>query len=256
VTEESKHTNSPTPVPPEIRYVNLYASEAKIYTRKISGFYQKIRRYTGIPLILGFMLLPWFVIDGRPAVFFDLPAREFHVLWITFWPQDFMLLAWSLIIAAFSLFTVTVLLGRVYCGFTCPQTVWTLIFMSIEHFCEGDRNKRIKLDQQPWHREKILRKSAKHGLWLLVAFITGATFIGYFYPIRDLLLGFIPQRAESGLVYFNNPPVVAFWTLFFTGMTYLNAGCMTWIHSRFITTSSAVNIADRANRAIITRPTV
>ncbi len=211
---------------PGIRYVNLYESEDKIYTRKISGFFQSIRRYTGLPLIAGFLLLPWFVIDGRPAVLFDLPTRQFHVLWLTFWPQDFMLLAWLLIIAAFSLFTVTVLLGRVYCGFTCPQTVWTLMFISVEHFFEGDRNKQIKLDRQAWNTEKILRKGAKHGVWVLIAFITGVTFIGYFYPIRDLLLGLVPYRDSLGMVRIDAPPAAAFWTLFFAGMTYLNAGWM------------------------------
>ena len=210
----------------EIRYVNLYESEAKIYTRKISGFYQRIRRYTGLPLILGFLLLPWLSIDGNPAVLFDLAERKFHILGITFWPQDFMLLAWALIISAFALFTVTVLLGRVWCGFTCPQTVLTLMFISVEHFCEGDRNKRIKLDNQPWSTEKVLRKSTKHFLWVVIAFITGATFIGYFTPIRELLLGFIPHRAPDGFVYFDIHPAAAFWTLFFTGMTYLNAGWM------------------------------
>ncbi len=207
-----------------IRYVNLYEAEAKIYTRKISGFYQKIRRYTGLPLILGYLLIPWLMLDGNPAVLFDLPERKFHIFWLTFWPQDFMLLAWALIISAFTLFTVTVLLGRVWCGFTCPQTVWTLMFMAVEHFCEGDRNRRIKLDKQPWNTEKVLRKGAKHAIWVLIAFITGVTFIGYFMPIRELLLGFVPHRAESGLLVFGAPPVAIFWTLFFTLMTYLNAG--------------------------------
>ncbi len=131
-----------------VRYRKLYESEGRIYTRKISGFYQNIRRYTGLPLIIGFLLMPWLVIDGRPAMLFDLPERKFHILWMTFWPQDGMLLAWLLIIAAFTLFTVTVLVGRVWCGFTCPQTVWTLMFIWAEHFCEGDRNKMIKLDKQ------------------------------------------------------------------------------------------------------------
>ncbi|WP_187408477.1 cytochrome c oxidase accessory protein CcoG [Saccharophagus sp. K07] len=226
MSEDPKSGHAPDKKGDAIRYVNLYESESKIYTRKVSGFYQKIRRYTGLPLILGFLLLPWFTIDGRPAVLFDLAARKFHILTLTFWPQDFMLLAWALIISAFTLFTVTVLLGRVWCGFTCPQTVWTLMFISVEHLCEGDRNKRIKLDKQPWNLEKVLRKSSKHFLWVVIAFITGATFIGYFTPIRELLLGFVPHRAESGLVYFDIHPVAAFWTLFFTGMTYLNAGWM------------------------------
>ena len=210
----------------EIRYRNLYESEDKIYTRKISGFYQKLRQYTGLPLIAGYLLLPWIILDGRPAVLFDLPERKFHILWMTFWPQDFMLLAWLLIIAAFSLFTVTVLLGRVWCGFTCPQTVWTLMYMTVEHFCEGDRNKRIKLDKAPWSIEKFIRKASKHGIWLLIAFITGATFIGYFVPIRELLAGFIPYRDPFGMVTLDGHPAAIFWTLFFTGMTYMNAGWM------------------------------
>jgi len=208
----------------DIRYINLYESEQKVYTRKVTGFYQAIRRYTGLPLIAAYLLLPWFVIDGRPAILFDLPARQFHVFWVTFWPQDFMLLAGLLIISAFALFTVTVLLGRVWCGFTCPQTVWTLMFISIEHFFEGDRNKRIQLDTQGWSMNKLWRKGGKHSMWVLVAFITGVTFIGYFVPIRELLLGLVPFRDDYGMIRISAPPAAAFWTLFFTGMTYLNAG--------------------------------
>jgi len=210
--------------PESIRYVNLYESEGKVYTRKISGFYQSIRRYTCLPLILGYVLLPWLIMDGRPSILFDLPARKFHILWLTFWPQDFMLLAWLLIISAFALFTVTAMLGRVWCGFTCPQTVWSLMFMSVEHMCEGDRNKQIKLDKQGWSTNKVLRKGTKHFLWLLIAFITGVTFVGYFVPIRDLLSGLLPYRDEFGMLSIGAHPVAIFWTLFFTGMTYLNAG--------------------------------
>ncbi|MBR9908912.1 MAG: cytochrome c oxidase accessory protein CcoG [Gammaproteobacteria bacterium] len=209
---------------PEIRYRNLYEDTGKVYTRKVSGFFQKIRRYTGLPLIAGFLLMPWLVVDGRPAMLFDLPARKFHILWMTFWPQDGMLLAWLLIIAAFALFTVTVLVGRVWCGFTCPQTVWTLMYIWAEHFCEGDRNKRMKLDQQPWTTEKVLRKGSKHFLWVAIALITGLTFVGYFTPIRELILGFIPSLNESGMVTFDVHPVAAFWTFFFATATYVNAG--------------------------------
>lgn len=206
--------------------VDLYQASDKIYVRKIDGFYQNIRRYTGLPLLLGFVIMPWLTIDGRQAMFFDLPERKFHILWATFWPQDGMLLAWLLIIAAFSLFAITTLVGRVWCGFTCPQTVWTMMFMWAERICEGDRNKRIKLDNQPWNKEKLLRKSGKHGLWLAIAFITGITFVGYFTPVRELLLGFIPSRDADGLLAWGVHPAAAFWTLFFTGMTYLNAGWM------------------------------
>lgn len=208
----------------EIQYINLYDSDDKVYTRKVSGFFQAIRRYTGIPLLLGFVLLPWLVIDGRPAIWFDLPSRQFYVLWITFGPQDGMLLAWLLIISAFGLFAVTALFGRVWCGFTCPQTVWTLMFIWAEHACEGDRNKRIKLDQAPWSLEKVLRKSSKFSIWFLIAFITGATFVGYFYPIRELLLSFFPVMGESGGIYWSANGTVVFWTLLFTALTFMNAG--------------------------------
>jgi cytochrome c oxidase accessory protein FixG len=207
-----------------IRYVNLYESEEKVYIRKISGFYQSLRRYTGLPLMLGFLLMPWLMIDGRPAMLFDLPSRQFHILWVTFGPQDGLLLAFLLIISAFALFTVTAFLGRVWCGFTCPQTVWTLMFIWAEHFCEGDRNKRIKLDQSDWNVEKVIRKSGKYFLWFVISFITGLTFIGYFYPIRELLLAFVPT-IEAVQIEFGSITAV-FWTLFFTGMTYLNAGFM------------------------------
>jgi len=207
-----------------IRYVNLYESEGKVYIRKITGFYQSLRRYTGIPLLFGFLLMPWLIIDDRPAMFFDLSTRQFHILWVTFSPQDGMLLAGLLIIAAFSLFALTAFLGRVWCGFTCPQTVWTLMFIWVEHLCEGDRNKRIKLDKSDWSVEKTIRKSGKYSLWFLISFVTGLTFIGYFFPIRELLLNFVPYYSDSGLLTFGDNVTAIFWTLFFTGMTLMNAG--------------------------------
>lgn len=199
----------------EIRYVNLYEAADKIYTRRITGFYQRLRRYTGIPLLLGYLLMPWLVIDGRPAMLFDLPERKFHILSLTFWPHDGMLLAFLLIIAAFALFTVTVLVGRVWCGFTCPQTVWTQMFIWAEHFCQGDRNKRMKLDAGPWNAEKILRKTGTHTIWLAISLITALTFVGYFFPIRGLIYD---------LVTFQSDLAPAFWVVFFAGATYMNAG--------------------------------
>jgi cytochrome c oxidase accessory protein FixG len=207
-----------------IKTIDLYESEDKVYVRRVKGFYQRIRRFTGIPLALIFLTLPWLQIDGRASVFFDLPQRQFYVLWVTFGPQDGMLLGWLLIIAAFALFTVTALFGRIWCGFTCPQTVWTLIFIWVEHYCEGDRNKRIKLDNDPWSGEKILRKGIKYLVWLLISFVTGATFVGYFHPIDELLIGFLPTLLDSGLVVLQGNSSVIFWTLFFTGMTLMNAG--------------------------------
>src|SRR5690625_7525424 len=104
-------------------------------------------------------------------------AKHIQILWLTYLPQDAMYFAWLSLIAAFLLFTVTVLVGRVWCGFTCPQTVWTQIFIWAEHVCQGDRNRRMRLDAQPWNLEKVLRKGATQGIWILVALVTGLTFI-------------------------------------------------------------------------------
>lgn len=203
--------------PAEVGEIDLYQRREKIYTRKIEGFFQRIRLFTGWPLLLGYFLLPWLNWDGRQAVLFDLPARKFHILGLTFWPQDFPLLAFLLIIAAFSLFAVTVVAGRIWCGYTCPQTVWTSIFMFLEQKTEGSRNQRIKRDQGPWTVDKAMRKFLKHGSWLFVAFATGMTFVGYFYPIKDLAY-------ELGT--FSTGPWQFSWTVFFTCATYINAGWM------------------------------
>ncbi|GAB3277816.1 cytochrome c oxidase accessory protein CcoG [Parahaliea aestuarii] len=203
--------------PAEVGEMDLYQHREKIYTRRIEGFFQRIRLYTGWPLLLGYFLLPWLDWEGRQAVLFDLPARKFHIFGLTFWPQDFFLLAFLLIIAAFALFAVTTFAGRIWCGYTCPQTVWTSIFMWIEQKTEGSRNQRIKLDKAPWNSGKLLRKCAKHGGWLLVSFFTGFTFVAYFYPARQLL----PE-----LLTFSSTLMVVAWVVFFTCATYINAGWM------------------------------
>ncbi|ALO47203.1 cytochrome c oxidase accessory protein CcoG [Pseudohongiella spirulinae] len=209
------------------RVFNLYEKREKIYTRGVEGFFQRIRLLTGWPLLLGYFLLPWINIDGRQAVLFDLPARQFHILWLTFWPQDFVLLGWLLAIAAFALFFVTTLWGRVWCGYTCPQTVWTAIFMWAEQFAEGERNQRIKLDKVPsiltprgWNKAGLIKtwkRLLKHSMWLGFAALTGITFIGYFYGIRDLVIDSISWQL---------PLVAASWVVFFTLATYINAGWM------------------------------
>ena len=199
----------------EVRYRMLYESEDKVYIRHIRGVYTRIRKYTGLPLLLAFFFIPWLNIDGHQAVHFDLPARQFHIFWTTFGPQDGFLLAWLLIIAAFALFAITTWLGRVWCGFTCPQTVWTLMFIWAERVCEGDRSKRMKLDAAPWGVEKVLRKGGTHAIWLIISLATALAFVGYFYGIRDLVVD---------LATFNAHPQGAFWVAFFTFATYMNAG--------------------------------
>ena len=201
--------------PAEVGELDLYQKREKIYTRSIEGFFQKIRIYTGWPLLLGYFLLPWFNWGDRPAVLFDLPARKFHIFFLTFWPQDFPLLAWLLIIAAYALFAVTVWVGRVWCGYTCPQTVWTAIFMWAEQISEGSRNQRIKLDQAPLSFNKIWRKLFKHGLWIGFALLTGLTFVGYFSPIRELSINLLTFHLGFWEIA---------WITFFTCATYINAG--------------------------------
>ena len=214
--------------PAGVAELDLYQKREKIYTRKIEGFYQRIRLYTGWPLLLGYFLLPWLNWDGRQAVLFDLPARQFHIFFLTFWPQDFPLLAWLMIIAAFALFAVTTYAGRVWCGYTCPQTVWTAIFMWVEQWCEGSRNQRIKRDKAPMSAEKALRKVSKHSLWLGFALLTGFTFVGYFSPVRELTVNFFTvYRADPGsgwaLAWGLGWWEIA-WINFFTCATYINAG--------------------------------
>ncbi len=196
---------------------DLYQRREKIFTRFVGGFYQRLRFFTGWPLLVGYFLVPWLQWGDRQAVLFDLPARQFHILGDTFWPQDFWLLGWLLIIAAFGLFTFTTLVGRIWCGYTCPQTVWTSIFMWCEQVTEGERHQRIRLDQAPMSLNKATRRVLKHGMWLGVAAATGLTFVGYFTPIRELTVALATLDAH---------PWAGFWVTFFTAATYLNAGWM------------------------------
>lgn len=203
--------------PAEVSELDLYQRREKIYTRKIEGFFQRVRLFTGWPLLLGYFLMPWLQWDGHQAMLFDLPERKFYILFLTFWPQDFTLLTWVLIIGAFGLFAVTNFAGRVWCGYTCPQTVWTAIYMWMEQKAEGSRNQRIKLDRAPWTLSKFSRKLIKHLMWFGFAFLTGLTFIAYFVPSYDLFRDFF--SGEASLMAYS-------WILFFTLATYINAGWM------------------------------
>ena len=194
---------------------SLYVAREKIQVREVHGFFQKIRSYSLWGLMALFFATSWLTWGDRQAVLFDLPARQFHIFGITFWPQDFFLLSGLLIIAAYGLFTITNLAGRIWCGYTCPQSSWSFVFMWIEEKTEGSRNKRMKMDKAPMSLEKFLRRGAKHILWLLLALATGITFVSYFSPVRELV---------SNLLTFNLNSWEAFWIGFFTLATYLNAG--------------------------------
>ncbi|WP_060479557.1 cytochrome c oxidase accessory protein CcoG [Pseudomonas promysalinigenes] len=195
--------------------VDLYASREKIYTRAFTGLFRRLRMVGGAVLFLLYFGTVWLNWGGHQAVWWNLPERKFYIFGATIWPQDFILLSGILIVAAFGLFFITVFAGRVWCGYTCPQSVWTWIFMWCEKVTEGDRNQRIKLDRSPMSGNKFLRKFAKHSLWLLIGFVTGITFVGYFSPIRELLIEFFTGDAD-GWAYF--------WVGFFTLATYGNAG--------------------------------
>ena len=194
---------------------DLYAKREKIYTRAFTGIFRRLRMVGGAALFLLYFGTVWLNWSGRQAVWWDLPERKFYIFGATFWPQDFMLLSWLLIVCAFGLFFITVFAGRVWCGYTCPQSVWTWIYMWCEKVTEGDRNQRIKLDKAPMSGNKLLRKTAKHSLWLLIGLVTGLTFVGYFSPIRELIPELLTGQAD-GWAYF--------WVGFFTLATYGNAG--------------------------------
>jgi len=195
--------------------INARTTDNLIHTRSFSGLFRTLRMSGAGLLFLLFFGTVWLNWGGRQAVLWDLAESKFHIFGATFWPQDFILLSALLIIAAFGLFAITVFAGRVWCGYTCPQSSWTWIFMWCEKITEGDRNQRIKLHAAPWSLDKLLRRSAKHTLWLAISLLTGLTFVGYFTPIRPL--------AEE-LLTLQMAGVSLFWVLFFTGATYLNAG--------------------------------
>lgn len=196
---------------------SMYAKRHEIYTRSFSGIFRNIRMIFGGLLFLLYFGTAWINYEGRQAVLFDLPERKFYIFGATFWPQDFFLLSWVLIICAFGLFFITVYAGRVWCGYACPQSVWTWLYMWTEKITCGDRPQRMKMDKNPLTANVFLRKTIKHIIWLTVAVFTGFTFVGYFTPIREL---------APDLLLLNVSGWAFFWIAFFTLATYLNAGWM------------------------------
>jgi len=193
----------------------FYVSERKVYPRDVSGRFARLRIVAVFWLLGMYYGFPWLRWSGRQAVLFDLPARKFHVFGLTFWPQDFLFLALLLIVAGIALFFFTAIAGRLWCGYACPQTVWTEVFLWIERRFEGDRNARMKLDAAPWSGAKLWRKGGKHVAWVVFALWTGFTFVGFFTPIRDLAARVYPF-AWGGWE--------TFWVLFYAFATWGNAG--------------------------------
>jgi cytochrome c oxidase accessory protein FixG len=195
--------------------VSLYASRQKIHPRSVSGLFSNWRWIMVWLTQIVFYGLPWLEWNARQAVLFDLEARRFFIFGLVLYPQDFIYLTGLLVISALSLFLFTAVAGRLWCGFACPQTVYTEIFLWIEKRVEGDRSARLRLDQSALGAGKFGKKALKHALWIGFSLWTGFTFVGYFTPIREL--GALSLAASLG-------PWQTFWVFFYGFATYGNAG--------------------------------
>ena len=195
----------------------LYEVREKIYSRAVHGWFASWRVALVLATQLVFYGTPWLVWNGREAVLFDLGARKFYIFGGVFWPQDFIFLTALLVISALSLFLFTAIAGRLWCGYACPQTVYTEMFMWIEQVVEGDRLQRMRLDKRALGPRKLALKSLKHALWIALALWTGFTFVGYFTPIKTLV---------AEVVNWSLGPWETFWILFYGFATYGNAGWM------------------------------
>ena len=195
----------------------LYQAHQKIYPRSVSGLFARWRWALVWLTQIVYYGLPWLTWGGRQAVLFDLAARRFYIFGLVLYPQDFIYLTGLLVISAYSLFLFTAIGGRLWCGYACPQTVYTEIFLWVERKIEGDRIQRMRLDAAPWSLNKLWRKSAKQVAWVAISLWTGFTLVSYFTPATQLL-------REAGTLGFG--PWEWFWVLFYGFATYGNAGYM------------------------------
>lgn len=198
----------------------LFEKQKRIYPRSIKGRYRRLK-WLSMTILLGiYYAVPWLRWDRGPyapgqAILIDMPARRAYLFNIELWPQEVYLFAGLMILAAIGLFFVTSLLGRVWCGYACPQTVWTDLFVAVENFVQGDRNKRMKLDAAPMSFEKIWKKAVTHFIWLVIAFCTGGAWVFYFVDAPTLF---------DQLAHFHVSPMVGGWILGLTASTYIMAG--------------------------------
>jgi cytochrome c oxidase accessory protein FixG len=197
--------------------VGLYEATKKIYPRTVRGMFARWRWAMVFLTQLVFYGLPWVEWGERQMVLFDLAARRFYIFGLVLYPQDLIYLSGLLVISALSLFLFTAVAGRLWCGYACPQTVYTEIFMWVEHKIEGNRTARMRLDAEPMSLEKLVKKWFKHLVWIGIALWTGFTFVGYFTPIRELGMAFLQTQMGSWEV---------FWVFFYGFATYGNAGFM------------------------------
>ncbi|MEO7952764.1 MAG: cytochrome c oxidase accessory protein CcoG [Polaromonas sp.] len=197
--------------------VSLYQAQKKIYPRSVSGIFSRWRWALVFLTQIVFYGLPWLEWGQRQAVLFDLGVRRFYIFGLVLYPQDFIYLSGLLVISALGLFLFTAVAGRQWCGYACPQTVYTEIFLWLEKLTEGDRSARLRLDASPMSAQKLMRKGSKQLLWIALSLWTGFTFVGYFTPIKELGMSFM--GAGMG-------PWETFWVLFYGFATYGNAGFM------------------------------
>jgi cytochrome c oxidase accessory protein FixG len=199
----------------DTRFVSMYQKAPDIYPRAVKGWFAAWRWAMVWLTQLFFYGLPWLQWGGRQAVLFDLEAQRFYILGLVLYPQDLIFLAALLVLSALALFFFTAVAGRLWCGYTCPQTVYTEIFMWVERRIEGDRIARMRLDRAPWSPNKLARKGAKQAAWLAIGLFTGFSFVGYFTPIREL---------AQAVLAFDVSAWNTFWILFYGAATYGNAG--------------------------------
>lgn len=202
-------------VPSDNETIALYASEKKIYPRSVSGFFSNLRWVTVWITQIIFYGLPWVDWGARQAILFDLETRRFYIFGLVLYPQDLIYLTAIMIIAAYSLFLFTAVAGRLWCGYACPQTVYTEIFLWMEKMVCGDRSAHMRHDAEPWSFKKLARKTSKHFLWITFSVWTGFTFVGYFTPIKELM---------HEVSQFDLGSWEIFWVFFYGLATYGNAG--------------------------------
>lgn len=198
----------------------LYAKHEKVYPQRISGLFRRLKWLTLGTLLGLYYVAPWIRWDRGPnaadqAILADIAGRRLYFFNIEIWPQEIYYLTGLLVLGAIGLFLATAIAGRVWCGFTCPQTVWTDLFLLVERYIEGDRNKRKKLDAGPLTFEKVWRKLAKHAAWIFISFATGGAWIFYFTDAPTVLMEMVTLNASSTIYGF---------TAMFAGFTYLLAG--------------------------------
>ena len=193
----------------------LYESRARIIPRAVKGMFANLRILSVLVLMGIYYITPWINWGDRQIILYDMPARKFYFFDLVIWPQDFFYLTLLLVIAAFGLFFFTTLAGRLWCGYACPQTVWTEISMFFEKITLGNRQKQLKLAKMPWNAEKITRVLASYTTWIVFSLWTGFTFVGWFSPIRELF---------HSLITFNLSTTELFWILFYAFATWGMAG--------------------------------